>query len=44
VDEIIVENIAAGGGKVTLEFSRKGDKTYCSVLKVSGDVRVIFSS
>ncbi len=43
-DEIIVENVAAGGGKVALEFTRKGEKTYCSVLDVSGDVRVIVSS
>ena len=42
VDEIVVENVAAGGGKVALEFTRKGEKTYCSVLETDGDVRVIF--
>ncbi|MCL6612867.1 MAG: hypothetical protein K6T66_15150 [Peptococcaceae bacterium] len=44
VDELIIENIAAGDGRVDLEFTRKREKTYCSVLKISGDVKVIFSA
>lgn len=43
VDEMVIENITAGNGRVDLEFTRKEDKTYCSVLKLSGDVKVIFS-
>ncbi len=43
VDDIVIRNIIAGNGSVDLEFTRKGNKTYCSVLKISGDVKVIFS-
>lgn len=44
VEEMIIKDIAAGSGRVDLEFSRKGDKTYCNVLKTTGPVRVIFIS
>lgn len=38
-----LENIRAGSGAAALEFTRRQDKTYCSVAGTRGDVMVIFS-
>ncbi|MHB8172757.1 MAG: amylo-alpha-1,6-glucosidase [Thermincolia bacterium] len=42
VNELFVENMSVGDGRVDLEFTRKRGKTYCNVMKSSGNVRVIF--
>ncbi|GAB4260503.1 amylo-alpha-1,6-glucosidase [Thermincola ferriacetica] len=37
-----MENIRAGDGNAALEFTKRQDKTYCSVLGTKGDVKVVF--
>lgn len=37
-----LENIRAGGGRAALEFTRRKDKTYCSVVGTEGEVKVVF--
>lgn len=37
-----LKNLRAGNGTVNLDFARKDGITYCSVVKTSGSVRVIF--
>lgn len=44
INELVIRNIAAGDGRVDLEFTRKDDRTYCNVLRVSGPVKVIFET
>lgn len=44
IDEIVISNLRVGDGKVDLEFTRKEDKTYCSVLNTSGEVKVIIET
>ena len=44
VGELVVRNLQAGTGRADLEFTRKQGKTYCSVLKTTGDVRVIIET
>lgn len=44
VNELLIRNIAAADGRVDLEFTRKGGKTYCNVLRASGQVKVIFEA
>lgn len=39
--EVVLKNMRVGGGRVDLEFSRRGGKTYCSVLRREGNVRVV---
>lgn len=41
LNNVVLYNLRAGGGVVDLEFARKGDRTYCSVLRREGNVRVI---
>lgn len=41
LNELVIENMSVGQGKVDLEFARKNGKTYCSVLRADGLVRVI---
>lgn len=41
VNEITVYNMRVVNGSVDLEFFRRGGKTYCSILKQEGNVRVI---
>lgn len=41
VNQVTVHNMRVGGGSVDLELIRRGDKTYCSILKREGNVRVI---
>jgi len=44
INELTVGNLAAGRGRVDLEFTRDGDKTYCSVRKTSGPVQVVLEA
>lgn len=41
VNQVTVYNMRVAGGRVDMEFSRKGGKTYCSILRREGNVRVI---
>ncbi|MGQ9824064.1 MAG: amylo-alpha-1,6-glucosidase, partial [Desulfotomaculales bacterium] len=42
--ELVIRNLQAGSGRADLEFVRKMGKTYCSVLRTTGDVRVIIET
>ncbi|NLK51818.1 MAG: amylo-alpha-1,6-glucosidase [Syntrophomonadaceae bacterium] len=44
IDDIVVSNLKVGTGKVDLEFTRKGKRTYCGVLDTVGKVKVIIES
>ncbi|MGB9903680.1 MAG: glycogen debranching N-terminal domain-containing protein [Desulfotomaculales bacterium] len=44
VGELVIRNLQAGSGRADLEFARKMGKTYCSVLRTTGDVRVIIET
>ncbi|MEW6273497.1 MAG: glycogen debranching N-terminal domain-containing protein [Bacillota bacterium] len=44
IGEMVIQNLKLGSGKVDLEFTRKQGKTYCGVLKTTGDVRVIIET
>ncbi len=41
VNELVIKNLQVGGGVVDLEFARKEGRTYCSVLRREGKVRVV---
>lgn len=41
INELVIENMKVGTGLVDLEFARKNGKTYCSVLRTEGQVKVI---
>ncbi|PKM81550.1 MAG: amylo-alpha-1,6-glucosidase [Firmicutes bacterium HGW-Firmicutes-14] len=42
LQSLSLENIRTGSGKVSLEFTKRQDKTYCSVTENEGDVKIIF--
>ncbi len=41
MNEIVISNLRVGGGMVDLEFARRNGRTYCSVLRREGEVRVV---
>lgn len=41
LNDIAVCNLRAGGGEVDLEFARRRGRTYCSVTRRQGEVRVV---
>lgn len=41
MNELYIENLSVGTGRVDLEFARSRGKIYCNVLKSDGDLKVI---
>ncbi|NPV28872.1 MAG: amylo-alpha-1,6-glucosidase [Firmicutes bacterium] len=40
LNELYVQNLAVGSGRVDLEFARSRGKTFCNVIRCEGDIKV----
>jgi len=41
LDLLQIRNLRIGGSRVGLDFTRKGDRTYCNVVDIEGDKLLI---
>jgi glycogen debranching enzyme len=45
LDQLNIRNLQVGGSRVDLDFTRRGERTFCNVVDISGDkllVNVVF--